>query len=392
MCKVFISSTYLDNKERRKIVQDAITMAGMSWYGMEIFEASSKTILEKSLDYVRKSDIFVGIIGRRYGSIPPGQEESFIELEYKTAKENGKDCLMFLIDPSLPFCEEDLDKEDKWGKQKKLGDVKEKIRSEQAFVYFTETDLQAKVLHALLNWKPDSDHKSNNVPKNIGRIHRAKWIIETINDAIKESEKVENQIEIRIRATFASMSNIKHYSGKEIKDLTHEEAEKLDELLIKEKIAMNKLLNRSNVHLKCICHPKLKYLSDKTYKKNEKLDRIKLMVSFLEESKNDYIENRQIISEKAGAYGNQLIIGNKIAFFGNPKSGGYTKTSMFENQQVVDVMIHEYDNLFKRLCEEKLGLNTRVKAEDFRLLKQDRKTMIDSILRMLQYETQQIKA
>ena len=34
--KVFVSSTYLDNKERRMTVQEAITMAEMVWHGMEI--------------------------------------------------------------------------------------------------------------------------------------------------------------------------------------------------------------------------------------------------------------------------------------------------------------------------------------------------------------------
>ena len=32
--KVFVSSTYLANQERRKLVQDAITMAGMVWHGV----------------------------------------------------------------------------------------------------------------------------------------------------------------------------------------------------------------------------------------------------------------------------------------------------------------------------------------------------------------------
>ena len=32
--KVFVSSTFLDNQERRKLVQDAITMAGMVWHGI----------------------------------------------------------------------------------------------------------------------------------------------------------------------------------------------------------------------------------------------------------------------------------------------------------------------------------------------------------------------
>ncbi len=40
--KVFVSSSYLDNQERRKLVQDAITMAGMVWHGMEIFTASTR--------------------------------------------------------------------------------------------------------------------------------------------------------------------------------------------------------------------------------------------------------------------------------------------------------------------------------------------------------------
>ena len=34
---VFVSSTYLDNKERRKIVEDAIKRARMTPIGMETF-------------------------------------------------------------------------------------------------------------------------------------------------------------------------------------------------------------------------------------------------------------------------------------------------------------------------------------------------------------------
>jgi len=45
--KVFVSSTYLDNKERRKIVQDAVTMAGMVWHGMEIFPAGTRPTVEE---------------------------------------------------------------------------------------------------------------------------------------------------------------------------------------------------------------------------------------------------------------------------------------------------------------------------------------------------------
>jgi hypothetical protein len=40
--KVFVSGTFLDNKERRKLVQDAITMADMVWHGMDYAAADRK--------------------------------------------------------------------------------------------------------------------------------------------------------------------------------------------------------------------------------------------------------------------------------------------------------------------------------------------------------------
>jgi hypothetical protein len=65
--KVFVSSTFLDNQDRRKLVQDAITMAGMVWHGMEIFTASTHPTVEECLRRVREADLLVGIIAWRYG-------------------------------------------------------------------------------------------------------------------------------------------------------------------------------------------------------------------------------------------------------------------------------------------------------------------------------------
>ena len=65
--KVFVSSKYRDNEERRKTVQDAITMDEMVWYGMEILSASTRPTVEECLRYAREADLLVGIIARRYG-------------------------------------------------------------------------------------------------------------------------------------------------------------------------------------------------------------------------------------------------------------------------------------------------------------------------------------
>lgn len=65
--KVFVSSTYRDNEERRKLVQDVITRAGMVWHGMELFAASTRPVVEECLRYAREADVLVGIIAHRYG-------------------------------------------------------------------------------------------------------------------------------------------------------------------------------------------------------------------------------------------------------------------------------------------------------------------------------------
>ena len=54
--KVFVSSTYLDNKERRQIVADAITAAGMVWHGMEIFPASTRPTVEECLRFAKEAE------------------------------------------------------------------------------------------------------------------------------------------------------------------------------------------------------------------------------------------------------------------------------------------------------------------------------------------------
>lgn len=152
--KVFVSSTYRDNAQRRKVVQDAISMAGMVWHGMEIFTAETKPAKEVCLKYVGEADLLVGIIARRYGWQPDG-DLSITEMEYDAAKAAGKDCLMFQLDPNIPVnTESDFDDgADKWKKQEKLDAFKKRFAKDQLPAYFNETTLGAKVLGALNKWR-----------------------------------------------------------------------------------------------------------------------------------------------------------------------------------------------------------------------------------------------
>jgi hypothetical protein len=140
----------LDNKERRKIVQDAITMAGMVWHGMEIFTASTRPTVEECRRFAKEADVLVGIIAWRYGWEPDGKK-SITEMEYDAAKQR----LMFLIDPSLPVKPEmDYDPGPEWWeKLGKLEKFKARFSADQMPTLFKETTLQAKVMAALNQWR-----------------------------------------------------------------------------------------------------------------------------------------------------------------------------------------------------------------------------------------------
>lgn len=164
--KVFVSSTFCDNAQRRKVVQDAVTMAGMVWHGMEIFTAEKMPTKDACLKYAGEADLFVGIIARRYGWQPDG-DLSITEMEYDAAKVAGKDCFMFQLDPNIPVnTESDFDDgADKWKKQEKLDAFKDRFAKDQLPAYFNETTLGAKVLAALSKWRQTREQVS--VPEEV---------------------------------------------------------------------------------------------------------------------------------------------------------------------------------------------------------------------------------
>ncbi len=153
--RVFVSSTYLDNESRRKIVENAILRAGMVPVGMERFAAQTHTIVEASLAEVRDADVFVGIVARRYGSILDGEELSVCELEYGAAKDATKPCLMFAIDPRHPFTEQDLDSDP--GGWAKLAAFRARFTADQLPATFTDDTLGMSVLDALNRWRRDQE-------------------------------------------------------------------------------------------------------------------------------------------------------------------------------------------------------------------------------------------
>ena len=150
---VFISSTFIDNEERRKLVEDAILRAKMLPVGMERFTASAHPVVEECERLARECDVFLGIIAHRYGWIPVGSEISITEREYDAAKAANRPRLMFELAPSVPvFPDKDFDPgPDRWPKQAKLEAFKAKYLQDQLPARFEENKLSGMVVQALLD-------------------------------------------------------------------------------------------------------------------------------------------------------------------------------------------------------------------------------------------------
>lgn len=87
--QVFVSSTFVDLKEERQEAVQAILNSDHIPAGMELFKASNESQLETVKKWIKESDIYMLILGRRYGSIEQYSGLSYTEVEYDYAIEQG---------------------------------------------------------------------------------------------------------------------------------------------------------------------------------------------------------------------------------------------------------------------------------------------------------------
>lgn len=86
--QVFVSSTYTDLMEERQAAVQAILDAGHIPAGMELFKAGNKSQLNTIYKWIDESDVYMLILGGRYGSIEKESGLSYTQLEYEYAIKN----------------------------------------------------------------------------------------------------------------------------------------------------------------------------------------------------------------------------------------------------------------------------------------------------------------
>ncbi len=121
---------------------------------MERYVSEDKIPLDRCLEDVERSDIYIGIFGWKYGFIPSGDNEkklSITELEFRHAQKLGIPCLTFLIAETVPVIPENMDAFTGNGESGELiKNFRENINDTKIRSLFSSPeDLSVKVITAL---------------------------------------------------------------------------------------------------------------------------------------------------------------------------------------------------------------------------------------------------
>lgn len=98
--QVFISSTYTDLREERQAAVEAVLSSGHIPAGMELFAAGDESQMTVIKRWIDESDVYLLILGGRYGSINKKTGKSYIQLEYEYALETKKPLFALIISDS----------------------------------------------------------------------------------------------------------------------------------------------------------------------------------------------------------------------------------------------------------------------------------------------------
>ncbi|MBQ8174890.1 MAG: DUF4062 domain-containing protein [Clostridia bacterium] len=136
--RIFVSSTKEDLIPYREAVETALTSMEHIPLAMEYFVSSPDSPIDVCLSTVRRSQLYIVIVGMRYGSIEEGSGKSFTELEYDEAVKNKIPVLAFIIDEE--HCAILPKFVDVGEKAEKLKEFKAKLNSSYLVSRFTSVD------------------------------------------------------------------------------------------------------------------------------------------------------------------------------------------------------------------------------------------------------------
>jgi len=191
--QVFVSSTYLDLVGERQSAVSAILKSGHIPAGMELFTAGDQSqwkIIERWID---ESDVYMLILGGRYGSVEPESGLSYTELEYNYALESGKPLFAVVINDSA--LDNKIQREGASVIEKEhpveLKAFKEKVLSNMSSFFDDEKDIRLCVLESL----PEIAATRNlNGWISGSEVPDTKSLVDEISRLTKENSELNNEL------------------------------------------------------------------------------------------------------------------------------------------------------------------------------------------------------
>ena len=157
--QVFVSSTYADMHEERQAAVEAILMAGHIPAGTPLFNAGDELQMQVTSRWIDESDVFLLILGGRYGSIQYQSQKSYMHLEYEYAVERKKPLFALVIDDS--YLEEKVKKFGQTAMEvehpQKLREFRELLRSRIVRFWSDPRDIKLAILEMLMEFSRRDD-------------------------------------------------------------------------------------------------------------------------------------------------------------------------------------------------------------------------------------------
>ncbi|WCP11785.1 hypothetical protein sphantq_00170 [Sphingobium sp. AntQ-1] len=157
--QVFVSSTFTDLLEERQIAVSSILKAGHIPAGMELFSAGDKSQLDVIKKWIDQSDVYMLILGTRYGSLEPDSSIGYTEMEYDYAVSTGKPFFALVMsdaaidnklkDTGYQFVEKD--------NPEKLKAFRAKVLGKMCSIYTNINDIKSYVYESLLDYLDRND-------------------------------------------------------------------------------------------------------------------------------------------------------------------------------------------------------------------------------------------
>ena len=173
MRSIYVSSTLTDLMTFRSAIISALRQMGHHVICMEDYGAADERPLSRCLADVDRCEIYVGVLAWRYGYRPlEGNPTSLsiTELEYRSALESGKICLLFLLNKSQPWPPAYIDRGSDFERIKAFRD-NSSARHLVSF-FSTEQDLTTQVVTAVYNIALNASRSTSSLASELEEVPR----------------------------------------------------------------------------------------------------------------------------------------------------------------------------------------------------------------------------